>query len=711
MRSTRRRARIERPANRPADAARDIDLARIDNPRSMGATPSETPAGGPGGGSDPSKRGLWRRAKRALFGEPHSLIDPGLFHKITLGAFLAWVALGADGLSSSSYGPDEAFRALGEHTYLAVLLALATAITVFVISFTYTKIIEQFPYGGGGYAVASQFLGNGAGVVSGTALTVDYVLTIAVSIASGGEAVFSYLPLAWQSLKLPLEFTVILGLTILNIRGVKESVRSLLPFFILFLVTHLILIGGGVLSHLDRVPEVAREVQEGFTGGLGTLGMWSLFLLFMRAYSMGAGTYTGIEAVSNGITILKEPRIATGKRTMLYMAVSLAFTAGGIIVCYLLFNIQPVEGKTMNAVLVDAFTANWTLLGIPLGRAFVVLTLTSEAILLFVAAEAGFTGGPRVMSNMAVDSWLPHRFAALSDRLTMRDGVILMGGGAAAILLYTGGNVSHLVVMYSINVFVTFSLSQIAMCRHWIHERARAAVWKKNLAIHIVGLLLCLSILLITVIEKFGAGGWVTIALTGSAIVICLLVKGHYRRTYEALARLEEIFDALPMTDHDRPVPEFDPAKPTAVLLVGSYNGLGIHSLLSIQRTFPGYFHNVVFVSVGVLDSGNFKGVDGVTQLEAKVRGDLEKYVALTKRLRWPARYEMAIGTEAVEEAEKICRELSLKYHRSVIFAGKLIFRRERWYQRLLHNETAFAVQRRLQLEGIPMTVLPVRLT
>src|SRR5262249_13256674 len=214
------------------------------------------------------------------------------------------------------------------------------------------------------------------------------------------------------------------------------------------------------------------------------------------------------------------------------------------------------------------FTESWTFFGIPFGRAFTVLTLTSEAILLFVAAEAGFTGGPRVMSNMAVDSWLPHRFAALSDRLTMRDGVILMGGGAAAILLYTRGDVSHLVVMYSINVFVTFSLSQIAMCRHWIHERARAAdVWKKNLAIHIVGLGLCLAILLITVIEKFGAGGWVTLVLTGSAIVVCLLVKRHYRRTYDALARLEEIFDALPMTDHERSVPEFDPAKPTAVLL------------------------------------------------------------------------------------------------------------------------------------------------
>ena len=182
-----------------------------------------------------------------------------------------------------------------------MFLALATAFTILVISFSYGKIIEQFPNGGGGYAVATKFLGNHAGVVSGTALVVDYVLTIAVSIASGGEAVFSYLPIHYQSLKLPLEFTVILGLTVLNLRGVKESVRSLLPFFLLFVATHLVLIVGGAFSHLDRVPEVYREVSGGVSTGLSTLGVWGMALLFMRAYSMGAGTYTGIEAILNGI--------------------------------------------------------------------------------------------------------------------------------------------------------------------------------------------------------------------------------------------------------------------------------------------------------------------------------------------------------------------------------------------------------------------------
>ncbi len=659
----------------------------------------------------PPPRGLWGRLKHAIFGKPLALRDPGLFHKVTLGAFLAWVGLGADGLSSSSYGPDEAFRALGEHTYLAIFLALATAFTIAVISFAYSKIIEQFPFGGGGYAVTSKFLGAGPGVVAGTALVIDYVLTIAVSIASGGDAVFSYLPLHLQFLKLPVEFTIILILMVMNIRGVKESVQALLPFFILFVVTHLVLILGGFLTHFDRIPAVAMEVHSGLTAGLTTFGLWGLFLIFIRAYSMGAGTYTGIEAVSNGIGIMKEPRVPTGKRTMLYMAASLAFTAGGIIVCYLLFDVEPVQGKTMNAVLIEAFSANVTLGSIPVGYLFVILTLTSEAILLFVAAQTGFTGGPGVMSNMAVDSWLPHRFAALSERLAMRDGVLLMGGGAAAMLLYARGNVTHLVVMYSINVFVTFSLSQLSMCRHWIQIRSQGGTWRRNLAIHVVGLALCVSILIITVVEKFELGGWVTIVLTGSAVLVCLLVKRHYNRTYRVLAQLEADFGALPIPEDPKPLPAFDPSKPTAVLLVGSYGGLGIHSLLSVQRFFANYFHNVVFVSVAVIDTGNFKGVDGVNDLSSKVEADLKRYVELAQKLRWPARYEMAVGTEAVSEAERLCREISRKYHRAVFFAGKLIFREERWYQRLLHNETAFSVQRRLQMDGIPMTVLPVRMT
>src|SRR5438309_6937167 len=144
----------------------------------------------------------WQRFKRKLLGGPKDIEDPHLFHNLSLAAFLAWVGLGADGLSSSSYGPEEAFKNLGDHQYLAVFLALATAITVFIISAAYTKIIEHFPFGGGGYVVATRLLGDNFGLISGSALLVDYVLTITVSISAGADQIFSFLPPAWSGSKL-----------------------------------------------------------------------------------------------------------------------------------------------------------------------------------------------------------------------------------------------------------------------------------------------------------------------------------------------------------------------------------------------------------------------------------------------------------------------------------------------------------------------------
>src|SRR5205823_4431137 len=192
--------------------------------------------------------------KRVLLGRPRDVLDPGVFHKVSLAAFLAWVGLGADGLSSSAYGPEEAFKALGQHRYLAVLLALATGLTVFIISAGYRGIIEAFPHGGGGYVVASKLLGRPAGVVSGSALLVDYVLTITVSIAAAGDVIFSFLPPALVALKLPLEVLFIVGLTTLNIRGPRESAIALAPIFMVFVISHAAVIVGGVIGHASALP-------------------------------------------------------------------------------------------------------------------------------------------------------------------------------------------------------------------------------------------------------------------------------------------------------------------------------------------------------------------------------------------------------------------------------------------------------------------------
>lgn len=646
---------------------------------------------------------IFEKISRAVFGAPKHLKDTHLFHKMALIPVLAWVGLGADGLSSSAYGPEEAFRALGEHTYLALLLAVVMALTVFIISYAYSRIIEHFPHGGGGYIVATHLLGEKAGVVSGSALLVDYVMTITISIASCVDAVFSYVPQHFHHYKVPVACFLTVLLIILNVRGVKESVTVLAPIFMVFVVTHIIMLLYGVGTHADRFAPVISDFSAGIHRDVSSIGALGMLLLFLRAYSLGGGTYTGIEAVSNGLQIMREPRVQTGKRTMLYMATSLAFTASLILLCYLLMALKPVEGKTLNAVLADGLFANW-----PMGKWIAFVTIFSEGTLLLVAAQAGFVDGPRVMSNMAIDSWFPHRFAALSVRLTMRNGILLMGVAAIALLFYTGGSVSALVVMYSINVFITFSLSQLGMSKFFISRRKEDPKWLQHLFIHLVGLVLCVTILAITTVEKFAEGGWMTLLITSVVIVLCYLIKGHYTRVRKAVSLLDEQLLDFPTSGPVNTSP-VDINGQTAIQLVSGYSGFGVHTLLSILTTFPKIYRNIIFVSVAVVDSGSFKGAEEVEALETSVKASLERYVNLARRLGFAADYRMVVATDVVESAVSICKEVAEEFPRSSVFTGQLTFRMEKFYHRMLHNETAFAIQRRLQWDGLTTVILPIR--
>jgi len=652
-----------------------------------------------------SPRLSWqKRLKYFFIGPPRDLEDRSLFHHLSLVAFLAWVGLGADGLSSSAYGPEEAFKQLGEHSYLAFGLAALMAMTVLIISAGYSRIIEAFPHGGGGYVVATKLLGRKTGVVSGSALLVDYVLTITVSIAAAGDALFSLRP-EWKAWKLPAEVGFILILLVLNLRGVKESVIALTPIFLVFVFSHVILIAGGILAHTSQFPETLHAARTGFSHGVSTLGLGGLLLLFVRAFSLGGGTYTGIEAVSNGLGIMREPRVRTAKRTMIYMGLSLAFTASGLLFCYLLWRVAPVEGKTMNAVLVENFVK-----GVPLGQLFVWVILISEGALLVVAAQAGFVDGPRVLANMAVDSWMPRRFAAFSDRLTTQNGILLMGLAALAALLYTKGSVDEIVVMYSINVFLTFSLSMIAMLRHSWQTRRERPRWPARIALFSVSSVLCLTILAITVVEKFLLGGWITLVVTGLVIGLAFLIRWHYGTVTGKLNKLYEQLGVAPPVP-SAPAAEPDPGKPVGAILVASYGGLGLHTFLSMFRSFPNHFKGAIFVSVGVIDSQQFKGEGTMEALQASVEDNLKKYVAFAQGQGIPATYRMAIGTEAVSEAEKLCLEIAKDFPQATFFAGKILFQKERWYQNILHNETAMAIQKRLQWAGRTVVVVPARVT
>jgi amino acid transporter len=646
--------------------------------------------------------------KSLLFGKPKDPLDPKVFHQVSLVAFLAWVGLGADGLSSSAYGPEEAYLALGEHFFLALPLALLMAVTVFVISASYSHIIELFPTGGGGYLVATKLLGPKVGLVSGSALIVDYMLTITISVASAGDQIFSFLPISTHGFKLALEFSLIFFLIYLNLRGTKESVLFLLPIFLLFVVAHIFAIGLGIIPRAAEVPLVASATYQKTIGDIQGLGLWATLFIVLHAYSLGGGTYTGIEAVSNGLQALREPRVETGKKTMLYMATSLAFTASGLLLCYLLNQVSHETGKTLNASLFAKVYGGF--FSPELAYLFVIITLVTEAAILIVAAQAGYIDGPRVLSSMAIDSWVPHRFAHLSDHLVTRYGIWFMGLASLVFLLYTGGDVRLLVVMYAINVFLTFSISQLGMCRHWWEVRHTEKLWLRRLFVNGLGLSFTGTILIVTVVLKFAEGGWITVLVTVSFIVLCYGVRLHYDRVRIALKRLDDTLMNIPFQpDLKDPVPAKNADAPTAVLIVRDFDGLAIHSLLSIGRLFPNHFKNLVFVSIGVIDSGRFKGFSEIESLRKMKEDDLQSFVDFANCLGWYPEYRYLLGIDLMEELEKLCKSVAKEFPRSVFFAGKLVFQEENFLTRLLHNHTPFTLEQRLQFEGLEMMILPIR--
>lgn len=658
---------------------------------------------------------IFSACKNVIIGRAHNLSDRKVFHHLSLVALLAWVGLGADGLSSLCYGPEEAFKAVEGHTHLSLFVALASVLTITVICMSYSQIIELFPSGGGGYLVASKLLSPTLGVISGCALIGDYVLTIAISVVSGADALFSLLP-EYQPIKFKFSLGIIVLLTLLNLRGVKESVIVWVPVFFVFVLTFTFAVIWSVSAHFGDLPAIAHGVMVDVRADHTEVGWFGLLAVLLRAYSLGAGTYTGIEAVSNGLNILREPRVQTGKRTMFYMGVSLSFLVGGLFLAYLLYHVSPDQGKvkTLNAILFEQVTAGWPH---GLGSGFVIAAMASSAALLFIAAQTGFLGGPRVLANMAVDRWMPTRFATLSDRLVTQNGVILMGLAALLVVVATaifahGDLVSTLVVLYSINVFITFSLSQLGMVRHWWTVRVREPRWKNKMLINGLGLSLTSGILISLCFVKFMEGGWATLLVTGALVGVAFWVKNHYRQTQKKLHRLNELVAAAladdAIVEEKKPAP-CDPHARTAVFMVNGFNGLGLHTLLAVVRMFPKVYQNFVFVQVGVLDAGNFKGASEVENLREHSRREVQRFVAYMSKRGYYAEAHYALGTDIVDEAAKLCEVMAEKFPQAQFFAGQLVFKDESFATRWLHNHTVFELQRRLYQNGRAMLILPIQ--
>lgn len=649
------------------------------------------------------------KLRNFFIGKPRDPFDKDTRHSLSLIAFLAWVGLGADGISSSCYGPEEAFLALGNHEELAIYLAIATALTVFVISYAYTQVIELFPGGGGGYRVASRLLGPYAGLVSGSALIIDYVLTISISVASGIDAMFSFLPVEWQFLKIFCAIFLVGLLAILNLRGMKESIKFLLPIFLGFMITHVGLILYGIIAHSHGVPELIPNAVKESSELSQSAGLLFVISLFLKAFSMGGGTYTGLEAVSNNVNTLSEPRVKTAKITMFLVAISLAFMAAGIILVYLLWGVQKTDGQTLNATTFYAITADWTIFGHQISEFFVPIVLMLETGLLLVAANAGMLAGPQVVANMAVDEWVPKHFSSLSSRLVVKNSILFMTVAAIATILITGGKVGILVVLYSINVFITFSTALLGLVIYWSRHRKKPK-WRRKLAIAIVGFIVCFSILMITIFEKFHEGGWVTLLITSIFIAIGFGIKRLYQKFRIALKQKEEQFSDYEEIAECKIMEKVDKNAPTAALIVDQTFASGMNCLLAIKKTFPGIFKNFIFVTVGELDSNIFSEEKKWRQMRRKTKAALRKYRNYCNANGRFAKSYVGYGADTTGKLEQLTDRVIKDYPNTIFFGTKFIFDNDNIIVQSLYNQIPYIMQRKLHLKGKTMVVLPMNI-
>lgn len=657
------------------------------------------------------------RIKNIFIGRAKTLQDKSIFHKLSLVAFFAWIGLGADGITSSCYGPEEAFRHLQQHPMLAIFVAMGTVFTIFIVSSSYIQIIKLFPHGGGGYLVGSKLISPTVGMISGCALIIDYVLTITISISSGADALFSFFPESAHVYKLGVAIGGVCLLIILNLRGVKESVVSLTPIFVAFIVLHVFVIVYAIVLKANDFQAVSHETTAQLHSSISELGLFGTLFIILKAYSMGAGTFTGIEAVSNGMPILREPRVKTATRTMVLMAVSLSFLVMGLMVAYALYNVQISSTKTLNAVLFDSVTAGWDHFW---SRGFVVTTLVSEAALLFVAAQTGFIDGPRIMANMAVDKWFPKKYASLSDRLVTMNGVMLMGIAAIILMAISRGSVAFMIVLYSINVFITFSISQLGMVKHWWTERSKLKHWRRKITINGIGFILTTFILFSVTIIKFEEGGWVTLVITGVFVFLAVKIKQHY---YKVTVRLHKIRQNAISDLHVAlaQLPSHDPQKEpafvkfnadakTAIILVKGFGGTGLNTFLRINESFKGIYQNFVFIRVGVINSKIYRGSEELDNFKMSVKEDGKRYVKIANQFGFYGKSIWTIGTDPVDEVYMIVKKIMPLIPNPTFFGGQLIFSKKFYLSQLLHNHTIFSIQKRFFKFGIPIVIFPIKI-
>jgi amino acid transporter len=461
--------------------------------------------------------------KRVIIGSPFAT-SQAIHERLT--KIKALPIFSSDAVSSSAYATEEILimLALAGSGALSWALPIAGVIVLLlaIVALSYRQTIKAYPSGGGAYIVAHENLGQKPGLTAAAALMVDYVLTVAVSVAAGVAAVTSAAP-GLYDLRVPIGVLVVALFTLGNLRGIRESGTLFAAptyFFILAMGTMIVvgmvkvLTGDAPGSLLHSAPP--RETVAA-TQGL------TLFLI-LRAFSSGSAALTGVEAISNGVPAFKPPESQNARTTLTMMACILGFLVLGVTFLASRYGLVPTEKETIVSMLGREILGKN-----PLYYAYQAAT----AMVLFMAANTSFADFPRVSAILANDRFMPRQFAFKGDRLAFSRGIVFLAGAASLLLVVFAGDVTRLIPLYAIGVFVSFTLSQSGMVRHW--WRLRETGWRTSMAINGVGAAMTAVVAVIIAGTKFTHGAWISILLMLALILLFTGIRRHYDWFEEAV--------------------------------------------------------------------------------------------------------------------------------------------------------------------------------
>jgi amino acid transporter len=544
-----RRVRVERPHS---------PYFRYTGPNQLVAKPAASaPRSGLG-------RGV-QRTKAWLIGRPLASaeeIGERLPKRLALPIF------SSDAISSSAYASEEILRVLvlAGAGALMVSVPIAVAITVLlaVVAVSYRQVCNAFPQGGGAYAVARQELAPILGLVAAAALLIDYVMTVAVSTSSAMDQLISILP-GLELLRIEVAVGAIILITVGNLRGLREAGNAFAIPTYLFATLALVIVGVGLYRVASGQAVPLPPQADAVPLGTETLGI----VLILRAFASGSVALTGVEAIANGVPAFKPPESRNAGNTMLLMAVLLGVLFIGITIIARAYDIVPsvpLSGGPTVIALVASTVFGWDS---PLFYLFQLAT----ALILFLAANTSFNAFPRLAAILAEDGYFPRQFSFRGDRLAYSWGIVLLAAVAAGLYILFRGNTTSLIPLYSVGVFVCFTLSQTGMVRHWL--RGRAAGWWWRLMVNAIGALLTAIVLVIVLSEKFEHGAWVVAVLIPLLVGGMLFINRQYAASNRQLSIPHEFVVPHPSRQERAivPVPSLNRAVVQAVNVARSITG------------------------------------------------------------------------------------------------------------------------------------------